>query len=299
MASNMFDNIQLSGPALQPVRDAHEQLKSALVAARGNPEREAEELEEIEARLRWVVPGVVLPLERTLVAQHGEILGKLMDVQTAVGNVQTAVGNVAPAVVTPLDATLVAQHGEILGKLMDVQTAVGNVQTAVGNVAAAVVTPLAAQHGEILGKFAPLAEEMDELEGLLKGLPQQLAEVLLKNLPKIVRDVVVAIRTPIAEGPPVIVPVNFGSLDDLAKANAGDYTDTTAHRLGLLQGALDVIEPNSPVPPGLIPPIDNLIVTVLNFAPAKPLTIVELDAMNSLKNQISLYLQPPAVVGVK
>jgi hypothetical protein len=279
MASDMFESVPLGGRACQPVRDAHRRLKTALAAAQRGSERE--ELDEIEARVRRVIPGVLTPLDATLLAQHGETLGKL-------GDVLTAVGNVGPAVVGPLQTTLLAQHGETLGKLVDVQTAVGNVPVAV-------VTPLAAQHGEILGKVGALDNEMDELEGLLKGLPQKLTEVLLKNLPAIVRDVVIAIKTPITVAPPVIVPVNFASLDDLAKANAGDYTDTTAHRLNFLQGALDVIAANGPVPAALIPPIDNLIVTVLNFAPAKPLTIIELDVMNGLKNQISPYLQPAAV----
>jgi hypothetical protein len=282
VASDVFESVPLRGPAFQPVRDAHKQLKMALAAAQSNSRSEAEELEEIEARVRQVIPGVLTPLNATLLAQHGETMGKL-------GDVLTAVGNVGPAVLGPLQTTLLAQHAETLGKL-------GDVQTAVGNVPLAVVTPLAAQHGEILGKVGTLDNEMDELEGLLKGLPQKLTEVLLKNLPAIVRDVVIAIKTPITVAQPVIVPVKFASLDDLAKASAGDYTNTTANRLNFLQGALDLIAANSPVPPGLIPPIDNLIVTVLNFSdPAKPLTIIELDVMNSLKNQISPYLQPPAV----
>jgi hypothetical protein len=121
--------------------------------------------------------------------------------------------------------------------------------------------------------------------------------VLLKSLPKIVRDVVIAIKTPITDGPVVIVPVKFGSLEDLAKANASDYTDTTAERLNFLQGAFNVINRDKPVPAALIPPIDNLIVAALSFDdPAKPLpTIIELDAMNTLKNQISPNLQLPAV----
>jgi hypothetical protein len=115
-----------------------------------------------------------------------------------------------------------------------------------------------------------------------------------------VRNIVIAIKTPITAAPPVITPVHFPELDDLAKAQAADYIKTTADRLGLLQGALEVLNRKRPVPPGLIPPIDSLVVTVLNVAdPANPLTIAELDLMNTFKNQISPFLQAPVVPGVK
>jgi hypothetical protein len=295
MTSDMFESVPLRGPTFQPVRDAHKQLKMALAAAQSNSEREAEELEEIEARVRRVIPGVLTPLDATLLAQHGETMGKL-------GDVLTAVGNVGPAVVGPLETMLLAQHGETLGKLGDVQTSVGNV---VPGVLVPLNTTLAAQHGETLGKFDELDGELDELEGLLKGLPQKLTEVLLKNLPDIVRNVVIAIKTPITAAPPVITAVHFATLDDLAKAQAADYIDATADRLGLLQGAVEVLERQGPVPPGpirsdLIPPVNGLVVTVLKGDdPANPLTFAELDLMNTFKNQISPYLQAPVVPGVK
>lgn len=144
----------------------------------------------------------------------------------------------------------------------------------------------------------PCAAELHKLDGDVNGLPQAISASLISDIPQILSGVIAVIKglsngTQQQPPPPVIKPVHFRELKDLAAASAADHTHSPGDQINFLAGALQVLEDKGPVPADLRGPIITVIAGVLYFhdPTAPPLTGPELNDITDLKQQITPFLQ--------
>jgi hypothetical protein len=214
-----------------------------------------------------------------------------LEVAEDLEELKALIPQVAPDVLNSLQPTLRDQHGETMGKLDDLATSVHQVTPDV-------VTPLETmlQHYE-----HESGEELEELEHLLKELPQRLSDALIKSLPAAVAAIVAALKPqPALPSTPVIIPVTFPNLGALAAAQASDYTTSAGERIVFLQAALTTLQSaihnNQRPAPGQLSQITNVVVAVINYIDTA-LAPTDLYTITSYKQQFVSVLNDPVLTG--
>jgi hypothetical protein len=284
MAHDVVDSVPMTGRAFQPVRDATRQLRNALEEAQALGYLEAPgDGEDLKDLIRGVPPDVQGRLEPILQAQHGETLGQLEDLKSAVAQVPAGV--------------LAALRPNFDGVGQAVAQVPADVMTALQPNFDGLAQAVAQVPADVLATFQPALNNVDDL---LTELPQRLSDALIKSLPAAVAAVMAALRQPGQQTGPVIVPVTFSDLAALAAAQASAYTVSGGERIVFLQAALTALQSaiqNRQAPTLLqMSQITTVIRAVIDYVdPA--LTPTDLYAITSYKQQFTTILADPGLAG--
>jgi len=146
-----------------------------------------------------------------------------------------------------------------------------------------------------------LEPDFTTLGNAIQGLPDAISTSLIHGIPQIVKGVIAAIKSPPngSQQPPVITPVDFPELEDLADASVAAHTQSPDDQINFLAGALQVLKDKGPVPPELLGPIFTVVSGVLTYhdPTAPPLTGPQLNDITDLRQQIATILLEPVLTG--
>jgi hypothetical protein len=146
-----------------------------------------------------------------------------------------------------------------------------------------------------------LEPDFTTLGNAIQGLPDAISTSLIHGIPQIVKGVIAAIKSPPngSQQPPVITPVDFPELQDLADASVAAHTQSPDDQINFLAGALQVLKDKGPVPPELLGPIFTVVSGVLTYhdPTAPPLTGPQLNDITDLRQQIATILLEPVLTG--
>jgi hypothetical protein len=172
----------------------------------------------------------------------------------------------------------------------------------------------AQQLSDDLVKTLPAALAPALADGLTQSLPSTLAASLTQTLPAAVAptlstDLMQSLPGPLAQAIVTAIQasgtgpggaVGIASLSQLAAAPVNLYITSSGDAVAFLQTALALLTAaqNSAqgIPPGLVQPITNVVLSVFNYA-ALNTTVSDLNKMIALKQQITAILLQPVMSG--